>query len=235
MDGVTPEELDEWLARGWRHFGPVYFRPACEKCASCISLRINVHDFRPSKSQRRAARQAENLTRTLGVPVVDDERIALYNKWHAHRTQTRGWEPSPISEERYAMEFAFPNAATREIAFRQRDTERLVGLSITDVTPSALSAVYFYWDPIEAPPSLGIAHILTLIDAAKRSKRPWVYLGYRVAGCASLAYKGRFEPHELLEGRPSLRELPTWNHGQPARDSQTLLPQVPTLITRTPQ
>ena len=32
---VTPAELDAMLARGWRRFGPVYFRPACEGCGEC--------------------------------------------------------------------------------------------------------------------------------------------------------------------------------------------------------
>jgi leucyl-tRNA---protein transferase len=37
-----------------------------------------------------------------------------------------------------------------------------------------------------------------------------VYLGYRVEGCASLAYKSRFRPHELLEGRPEVDATPRW-------------------------
>ena len=32
MVDVTPVELEELMLRGWRRFGPAYFRPACVPC-----------------------------------------------------------------------------------------------------------------------------------------------------------------------------------------------------------
>ena len=37
-----------------------------------------------------------------------------------------------------------------------------------------------------------------------------MYLGYRVLGCASLVYKSKYVPHELLVGRPEFGEPPVW-------------------------
>jgi arginine-tRNA-protein transferase len=206
---VTPAELDEMLARGWRRFGPVYFRPACEACEECVTLRIPTADFTPSKSQRRARRNAEPLARSVGTPIVDAERLALYRKWHAHRERERGWEESTLDAERYAFDFAFPHPAAREVTFRD-DQARLVGVGICDETERALSAVYFFWDPELAPPSLGVANVVYLLEDARRLGKEHVYLGYRVEGCASLEYKSRFAPHELLQGRPAEREPPRW-------------------------
>ena len=208
---VTPRELDEMLERGWRRFGPVYFRPACATCSECVTLRVDASAFTPSKSQRRALKNASRLTRTIGRPVVDDERLALYAKWHAAREDARGWEPSDVDAQRYRLDFAFPHPSIREASFRDpaRDNQ-LVGLGIFDATPRALSAVYFFWDPEIAPPSLGVANVVSLLLDAKAKGIPHVYLGYRVLECASLVYKTKYRPHELLVGRPDADEAPTW-------------------------
>ncbi len=208
---VSPDELDAMLARGWRRFGPVYFRPACVGCGECVTLRIRVAEFAPSKSQRRAAKNAARLRRVVGVPQIDDERLALYRKWHAQREDARGWDPSPIDAQRYGFDFAFPHPSVREVAFRDPEQgDRLVGLGICDETPRAISAVYFFWDPELAPPSLGVAHVVTLIADARARGLPYVYLGDRVLGCPSLVYKARYVPHELLVGRPDDAEEPLW-------------------------
>ncbi len=208
---VTPDELDAMLERGWRRFGPVYFRPACIGCMECVTLRVDAEAFRPTKSQRRAVKNASALVRVVGRPVVDDERLDLYARWHAQRENARGWDASNLDEERYKLDFAFPHPSVREIAFRDpNDGDRLVGLGIVDVTRRAWSAVYFFWDPDRAPASLGVANVVTLlVDARARGIR-WVYLGYRVLDCASLVYKSKYRPHELLVGRPADAEPPTW-------------------------
>lgn len=209
---VTRAELGSMLARGWRRFGPAYFRPACSACTACESLRIPSATFRPTTSQRRARRNAARLTRAVAVPVVDAERLALYDRWHAQREGQRGWEPSPMDAERYAFEFAFDHPSVREVTFRDpADGNRLVGLGIADEVSNAVSAVFFFWDPEFAPPSLGVAHVVMLVDDAAARGLDYVYLGFRVAACQSLAYKGRYNPHETLDGRPTPQERPRWS------------------------
>jgi arginyl-tRNA--protein-N-Asp/Glu arginylyltransferase len=199
MLDVTATDTDMLLERGWRRFGPIYFRPACAGCAECISLRVVTARFAPSKSQRRAARVCRRLRRIVGSPIVDQARLALYAKWHAEREEARGWEPNAQSRDRYALEFAYPHPCAREAAFYDDAAGgRLVGLGLFDATPSALSAAFFFHDPDYARLSLGTANVLALIDDAIATARPHVYLGYHVAGCASLEYKATFRPHEIL-------------------------------------
>jgi arginine-tRNA-protein transferase len=211
MVNVTPAEMDTLLERGWRRFGPVYFRPACAGCAECVSLRVLVDRFTPSKSQRRAERACSGLRRVVGIPRVDEARLDLYARWHAAREETRGWEPNPQTAERYTMEFAFRHPSAREATFFD-DTAggRLVGVGLFDETPRALSAAFFFHDPAYARLSLGTANVVALVADARRTGRPYVYLGFRVAGCASLRYKGTFRPHELLSGRVGMDEAPRW-------------------------
>lgn len=209
---VSPIELDAMFERGWRRFGPCYFRPACTACDECVTLRILVNAFSPSKSQRRAAKACAHLRRIVSRPSVDAQRLALYARWHGDREHARGWEPSSIDEGRYETDFAFPHPCAREVAFY--DGPKLVGVGICDETPRAFSAAYFYYDPDYASFSLGTANVLALVDDARRTGRPHVYLGYRVAACASLAYKAAFRPHELLVGRPSFESAPEWRKAE---------------------
>lgn len=208
---VGADELDSLLRRGFRHFGPIFFRPTCAHCSECVTLRIVARDFVPSRSQRRARKGASRFRREVGVPKVDAERLALYARWHASRESERGWEHNPVDAERYAIDFAFPQATSREVRFFDDEHGgRLVGIGIVDETCTASSAVYFFYDPELEHASLGVAHIVMLVEEAQRKGLEHVYLGYRVSGCRSLEYKARFHPHELLVGRPALDEAPEW-------------------------
>ena len=210
---VSADELGHMLARGWRRFGPTYFRPACAACSACVPTRIPIATFQASRSQRRAVRQSIGLTCEVQTPQVDAERLDLYARWHREREQSRNWAAAALTPEQYATEFAFPHPAVREVTFRDPASgNRLVGVGIVDVVPEALSAVYFFWDPQLAPPSLGTAHVVRLVDLAAAEGLRYVYLGYKVDACPSLAYKGRFQPQESLVGWPGDDAQPEWRH-----------------------
>lgn len=210
---VSQERLEAMLSRGWRRFGPTYFRPRCGHCRECVGIRVRVDDWRPSRSQRRVLKQNADIEVRIGTPRVSRERLALYEKWHGFRERERGWEPSALDAKNYEVQFAFPHAAAREFSYWQRDERgqpKLVGVGIVDELPTALSAVYCFYDPALAKRSLGVFNVLAQLRAAKSAKLAHVYLGYRVAPCASMAYKARFEPHELLFDRPADDEEPRW-------------------------
>jgi leucyl-tRNA---protein transferase len=208
MLDVDPRELDHLLERGWRRFGPAYFRPGCGGCSECVPLRISVEEFRPSKTQRRIKNHTSHFQLVVRSPLVDQERLDLYHRWHLMQGERRGWSEDTIDAEEYYHQFAFPHPCVREYAYYDRD--RLIAIGIVDDTPNALSAVYTYHDPEYRKFSLGTASILVQIEEAKRQQKKWLYLGYRVVGCESSEYKGRFQPHELLAGWPELHEQPNW-------------------------
>jgi arginine-tRNA-protein transferase len=206
---VQPEELQALLDRGWRRFGPDYFRPACKGCAGCTPTRVPVATFVASKSQRRAARKCGGLAMRVGPPVVDQERLDLYAAWHATREEVRGWKASELDEPTYRLQFAWPHPAAREITYREPDG-RLVGVGICDEAPSAWSAVYFFYAPDWAPRSIGVANVVFQVELARQLGKEHLHLGYHVAGCPSLAYKATFRPQERLVGWPRFDEPPRW-------------------------
>ncbi len=211
MVNVTAEELEALLVRGWRRFGPAYFRPACTACQECVSLRVNADRFVPSPSQKRAVKRARRFRIEVGRPRVDSARLALHAAWHATREEARGWEPTGLSHEEYATQFAFPSATGREAAWYEG--ERLLALGLYDETPGGFSAAYFFYHPDIAYLSPGVANVLWCLEQAKSKALPYVYLGYRVEGCDSLKYKARFQPHELLIGRATMQQTPVWVEG----------------------
>lgn len=208
--GVTALETEALLVRGWRRFGPDYFRPQCEGCSSCIPTRVVVSDFMPSKSQRRAGAKCEGLEVDVGPPQCDEERIELYHAWHEARERDRGWEGARLDERSYRLQFAMPHPAALEFRYVDPTTNRLVGIALADRTPHCLSAIYFFYDPEWAKASIGTANVLFHIDLARKLDIPHVYLGYRVEDCPSLAYKGSFRPQERLVGWPTFDEEPLW-------------------------
>ncbi len=205
---VTPAEYQQLLARGWRRFGVEYFRPVCAACAACVSLRVPVQTFRPSKSQRRALRKCGGFRLEIGSPQVDPGRQELFARWHAMREADRGWPETSSQAEEFLWLLAWPHPCAREFAYY--DGSRLVAVGMVDETSEALSSVYFYFDPAYKRSSLGVASVLLEVEVARRQGLSHVYLGYRILGCASMEYKQQFRPHELLAGRPSLEEAPVW-------------------------
>jgi arginine-tRNA-protein transferase len=226
MVDVLPDEADALLCRGWRHFGPGWFRPACTGCQACLSTRIVVDAFSPSRSQRRAQRLARHLRAVIGKPIVDDARLSLFHAWQRDRTQARGWDVSELSAQDYFMRFAFPSSVVREVAYYDPEADdRLVMVSICDETPHAWSAIFCFYDPAYARISPGIANILRLVEIARATSRAFVYLGYCVLACQSLRYKAAFHPQELLVGLPGDDEIPRWDRMATLSEASLLLSQ----------
>jgi arginine-tRNA-protein transferase len=219
MVDVSPTELEGLLVRGWRRFGPAYFRPACRPCTECWSIRIDVHRFAPSDSQRRALRRAKRFRIEVGRPRIDPARLELHGRWHRTRETSRGWEPTNLTEDEYATQFAFPSTTGRETAWY--DGSDLMALGLVDLTPNCVSAAYFFYDPRIARLSPGIGNVMLCVEMARDMGAQHVYLGYRVQDCASLTYKGLFRPHELLEGRPATTEPAVWHEVGDPPENQT--------------
>jgi len=211
MVDVSAEEADDLLDRGWRHFGPGWFRPVCGTCQQCVSTRIVVDGFVPSRSQRRVRRVSARLRAEVGPPRIDGARLALFDAWHANRVKMRGWEPASVDERDYFMQFAFPTPIAREVAYYDEASGGgLAMVSICDETPRSWNAVFCYYDPAFARLSPGIANILELVDLARAGGQRHVHLGYRVSDCPSLRYKAAFGGQEVLPQLPADDEEPSW-------------------------
>jgi leucyl-tRNA---protein transferase len=199
---LLPSQYVELLRTGWRRIGPVVFRPDCPSCRQCLSLRVPVASFRPSRTQRRIWKHnAREVARKIASPSMTPERLALYQSFHDHGHQTKGW-PAPrdrnAGDGESGLDLFLRNPFPME-EWSYWIEDRLLGVGYVDTLAEGLSAVYFFHEPREHKRSLGTLNILHLIEAAYHRGLSYVYLGYYVEGCRSLEYKARFKPNEVFK------------------------------------
>ena len=207
--GLSPEQLECLLSRGWRRFGMHLFRPACSECRKCVPLRVDVQAFQPTKSQRKILRKNKNIRVELHEATVSDQHVSLYNQWHADMSERSGWKLQQTSIDDYAESFLFGGFSTlKELRYFLDGS--LVGVGLIDLLPSAVSSVYFYHVPDWRPQSPGTFSMLCEIELAQSLHLNHLYLGYWIAECPSMAYKNRFSPSEVLEAWPGDQESPNW-------------------------
>jgi arginine-tRNA-protein transferase len=128
------------------------------------------------------------------------ERLEVYRAFHDYGHHAKGWpDRSADGVDGGRLETFLHNPfPTEEWSYWIGD--KLVGVGYVDVLADGLSAIYFFHDPHEARRSLGTLNILHAIESARQRGLPYVYLGYYVEGCRSLAYKARFKPSEIFTG-----------------------------------
>jgi leucyl-tRNA---protein transferase len=202
-------QYTEMLQRGWRRHGAHFFRPACPLCTKCRSLRVDVDDFRPTRSQRKCRSRNSDVQIVLQRASVTTEHVRLYNAWHQDMTQRRGWSLQQISEEDYTNSFLIGEwAFAHEMLYLRNGV--IIGVGLVDLLPQAISSVYFYHDREWRRLGPGTFSVLSEIEYARRTGRRHLYLGYAIRECPSMAYKFRFGPHELLGEHVSDDTRPVW-------------------------
>jgi arginyl-tRNA--protein-N-Asp/Glu arginylyltransferase len=198
---------DSLALLGFRRSGRHLYRPHCEGCSACVSVRIPVDDFQPSRSQRRVARRNGDLSLVERPALFDVEHYALYERY----IQVRHWDGDmfPPSREQYRTFLTLDEPYSRLLEFRQDG--RLIAVSAFDRLEHGLSAIYTFFDPDPDYDrrSLGTFAVLSLLNLAYREGLPHVYLGYWIRQCRKMAYKEAYRPLEALEGRHWRRLLPT--------------------------
>ncbi len=188
MPGTLYQDL---MDHRFRRSGRLFYRPACGECASCIPIRVDVRSFEPSASQRRNRRKNEDVRVRWATPELNRERVELYQRYAAHR------HPETTDAVSTLESFLYDSPVETVEATYWLDG-RLIGAGICDVTPRALSTVYFYFDPEESKRGLGTFSALIEIETARRLDLAHYYLGYWVPGCRKMEYKSAIGPHELL-------------------------------------
>jgi len=195
--GFVAETLDAELYhrlmdRGFRRSGTFFYRPACEGCRECVPMRVPVGEFRRSRNQERVWRKNGDLRVEVTTPVCTREKWELYARYLKHQhdgTMSDAFEDF----ERFLYQ---PCVSTVEFVYRLG--RRLIGVSLADRSENSLSSVYCFFDPEHRARSVGTFSALWEIEYAREQGMDHYYLGYFVRACASMNYKARFRPNEVL-------------------------------------
>jgi arginine-tRNA-protein transferase len=212
--GERAGELNNILTHGgFRRSQSIAYRPACEGCRACVSVRVVADDFRPTRGMRRIARRNDDITGEMRVAVPTSEQYSVFRAYLDSRHRDGGMADMTVLD--YAMMVEDSHIETRIIEYRRRQPppypppragEAAVGakrgdllaVALTDVLGDGLSMVYSFFEPDEAARSLGTLMVLDHIARARRMGLAYVYLGYWVRGSRKMDYKSRFLPQERL-------------------------------------
>ncbi|MBD3841467.1 MAG: arginyltransferase [Campylobacterales bacterium] len=211
MDYCSVDEQQKMLERGWRRFGNMHFVPVCRDCRECQTIRIDVKNFKFSKSDRRVFSKNKETQVYIQSPTVTSEHIDLFNKYHRYMEFKKGWDPNIIDVQEYQSSYV--NGAHefgKELLYFRGD--KLMAVALADVLPAGISSVYCYYDHDFEDFSPGRYSILAQISIAKQLKIPYIYLGYWIKEHYSMGYKERYKPFEVLQNRPKLDEETIWSY-----------------------
>ena len=205
--GERASDLNDLLTHGgFRRSQSIAYRPACEACRACVSVRVVVDDFRPSRTMRRVRAANADLIGEMRVPVPTSEQYSVFRSYLDDRHFDGGMADMTVLD--YAMMVEDSHVKTRLVEYRRRGPDSsingrgagaLLAVALTDVLGDGLSMVYSFFDPEEAGRSLGTFMIVDHIERARQMGLRYVYLGYWVSGSRKMDYKSRFLPQERLQ------------------------------------
>ena len=209
IDNCDAWQCQELIERGYRRFGKMYFRPICSLCDECKSIKIDVDNFKFSKSHKRVIKKASFLKSYIQSPTMTQAHLDLFEKYHLHMKDKKEWEYSETNPNNYYSSFVDGhNGFGYEILYY--DDEKLVGVDLIDILEDGVSSIYFYYDPDYMKYGLGKLSLLFQIKFAASQNKKWIYLGYYVKECPSLSYKSDYKPFLTLQGRPKDKEPFSW-------------------------
>ncbi|ODN72459.1 arginyltransferase [Methylobrevis pamukkalensis] len=207
--GDRAATLNDVLTQGgFRRSQNIAYRPACESCRACVSVRILVDEFRPSKRFRRNLAQNDDLVGCEAPSAPTSEQYSLFRHYLNARHSDGGMVDMSMLD--YAMMVEDTHVETRLIEYRRRGPDTMItgqgagdllAVSLTDVLSDGLSMVYSFYDPDIAWRGLGTFMILDHIRRARSRGLPYVYLGYWVEGSPKMNYKVDYRPQEQLMPR----------------------------------
>jgi arginine-tRNA-protein transferase len=201
LQGEYAERLNDALSKqGFRRSQNVLYRPSCAECSACLSARIRVADFEPSRGLKRVARRNADLKREATSPWATEEQYALFRTYLDSRHADGGMADMDIFEFAAMIEETPIRSRVIEYARQGEDGKELAAVCLTDVLDDGLSMVYSFYDPDLATDSLGTYVILDHVDIAREAGLPYVYLGYWVPGSPKMGYKARFPALEVYSG-----------------------------------
>ena len=190
--------LNETLTQsGFRRSQTIAYRPACESCRACVSVRVCVDDFVPSKSFRRNLERNGDLVAAIVPNRATAEHYSLFRTYLDARHGDGGMADMSVLD--FAMMVEDSHVESRMIEYRRRDAgSSLIAVCLVDVLSDGLSMVYSFYDTEATARSLGTYMILDHIARARAAGLPHVYLGYWIDGSRKMDYKARFLPQERL-------------------------------------
>jgi leucyl-tRNA---protein transferase len=198
LDGKDAIELNDSLTHaGFRRSQNIAYRPACDMCAACVSVRVPTARFRFVKRWSRVMAANRDIVASIAPAQVTFEQYSLLQKYLTLRHMGAGMSEMSIFDFSTMVEET--SVRTHVVEYRLGGPAGpLVACALIDMLADGLSLVYAFFDPDYKKRSLGSFVILDHIRQAQEVSIPYVYLGYWIKGSEKMDYKVNFRPIEAL-------------------------------------
>lgn len=196
LAGNLAQPLSEALTHsGFRRSQSIAYRPACEGCNACVSVRVVAEGFTASRNLRRNLKRNDDLVRREVRAEATREQFALLRTYLDARHPGGGMSDMGLFD--YVAMVEETPVETHIVEYRDA-AGLLMAAALTDKLKDGLSMVYSFYHPGAEARSLGTFMILDHLRRAQELALPYVYLGYWVQGSEKMDYKIRFSPMEAL-------------------------------------
>jgi arginyl-tRNA--protein-N-Asp/Glu arginylyltransferase len=185
---------------GFRRSQNLIYRPACEGCSACQSVRIVAGEFEASARFRRVQKTNADIVGQVRPARATPEQYALFKRYLEARHAGGGMTQMNFIDYEYMVEDTPVQSVLVEYRLMSQRDRPLVAVALTDVMPNGLSMVYSFYDPQMTHRGLGNFLILDHIQQVKSAGLAYVYLGYWVKDSPKMAYKRLFAPLEVQNG-----------------------------------
>ncbi len=201
------QKLHDALSQGgFRRSQNIAYRPACDGCSACVSVRVPVATFDWNRGFRRCLRRNRDLVSRKTSAKATSEQYSLFRNYIEIRHDDGGMADMTVLDFSSMINESFVNTQLIEyrlptditLAGRHVAPGELIAASLVDTLEDGLSMIYSFYEPAVPDRGLGTFMILDHMVRARKLGLSHVYLGYWVAGSQKMDYKSRFLPQERL-------------------------------------
>ena len=151
--GDRASALNDVLTQGgFRRSQNIAYRPACEGCRSCVSVRVCVDAFQQTRSFRRIDARNSDILGAEGTAAPSAEQYALFRSYLDTRHADGGMADMSVLD--YSMMIEDTHVETMIVEYRLRGPDSgitgegegpLIGAALTDILTDGLSMVYSFF------------------------------------------------------------------------------------------
>ena len=198
LPGDDPAKVNHAMIRsGFRRERENYVAERCAACEACRPMRLSVRHFAPTGSQKKILKINRDVAAVFDPDYDPDEHHALFYK---HRTSRNLEANESILSRDNFLQLA-DNEYLPFSVMEARLGGRLIGASLFDRMPDAISGAHYYYDTDLPSRSLGIYLLLQLVRHAADRGAAHLYLGQTTGEPSRLSYKNAFGPVRQIMNR----------------------------------
>ena len=191
---ISPSIYAQLIEQGFRRSGDEVYAPHCPHCSSCISVRLPVKKFKPSRSQKRCLSKNTSTQVIIKPAVFEQAHYDMYLRYQSVRHGDSSMATASPDEYLNFLGSSWCNTKFVEFSINNE----LAGVAVIDQFEQAWSAVYTFFEPKFNDYSLGVYAVLWQIEQVVRQQKEFLYLGFWIQACKKMAYKSDYQPLQLL-------------------------------------